>query len=449
MAKSREPVMVARASVQHLAAAVALLVALCLLVLPAATDDARALTKENFVPGQIIVKLVPGVKIGDVKLRGYGLRVQERFLNQANTDIYLLKVTDGSSAQDKLGELVGDPLFGYTELNYLSEAPEANARHSAFPAGEATPTTRKYSKDPSYPDSALNLSSAQLITQGSGTTVAVLDTGAQLNHPALQARFAGVPRYDFVDDDTNPSEPAFSKNKLRLTQEVVGHGTHVAGIVNLVAPQASIMPLRVLDREGYGTTFHVAEAIAYADGNEADVINLSLGTPSWSRLLREKVEEAIGDGVVVFAAAGNYNSLLPQYPASNLFPLPALDRDGLLAVTSVNRAEKKSDFANYGTWVDIAAPGDEILSTYPVSKYAYWSGTSMATPFVSGEAALIHSVDRSLVPADVEERIRLGARCVDQKNDLRYRGMLGAGHADVDASLRQVDGEHCIPSVNP
>src|SRR5215210_1669060 len=126
--------MVARASVQHLAAAVALLVALCLLVLPAAADDARALETESFVPGQIIVKLAPGVKIGDVNLRGYGLRVQERFLNLPDTDIYLLKVTDGSSAQDKLGELVDPTLFEYTELNYLSEAPEADARHSAFPA---------------------------------------------------------------------------------------------------------------------------------------------------------------------------------------------------------------------------------------------------------------------------------------------------------------------------
>ena len=184
---------------------------------------------------------------------------------------------------------------------------------------------------------------------------------------------------------------------------MVGHGTHVAGIVKLVAPQASIMPLRVLDREGYGTTFHVAEAIAYADANGADVINLSLGTPSWSMLLREKVDEAISHGVVVVAAAGNYNSLQPQYPASNVLPA-ALDKDGLLAVTSVSAAQKKSDFANYGTWVDIVAPGEEILSTYPVSKYAYWSGTSMATPFVSGEAALIHSVANSLDPGGVEEQ---------------------------------------------
>lgn len=439
--------MVTRASAQSVATLLALLAALCLLVLPGANDDARALQTETFVPGQIIIKLAPGVRIGDVNLRGYGLQVQERFLNQTNTDIYLLSATDGASAQSKLDAIVGNPLITYAELNYLSDAPEADARHHAFPAGDVTPTTRNYSRDATYPDSALNLTTAQLISQGEGTTVAVLDTGAQLDHPALKARFAGVPKYDFVDDDTDPSEPRLAKTEQQQSQEVVGHGTHVAGIVKLVAPQAHIMPLRVLDRQGYGTTFHVAEAIAYADANGADVINLSLGTASWSMLLRKKVDEAIGHGVVVVAAAGNYNSVQPQYPASNFLPA-ALDKDGLLAVTSVSAAEKKSDFANYGKWVDIVAPGQDILSTYPVSKYAYWSGTSMATPFVSGEAALIHSVANSLDPGGVEERIRLGARCVDQKNKLVYWGMLGAGEPDVEASLKQLQGKRCVLLTN-
>jgi len=441
--------MITRASAQTFAIIVALVVALCLLVVPAATDDARALETESFVPGQIIIKLAPGVSIGDVNLSGYGLKVQEPFLDKTNTDIYLLKATDGSSAQSKLDAILGNPLIAYAELNYLSDAPEADARHHAFPAGDATPTTRNYSRDASYPDSALNLTAARQINQGEGTTVAVIDTGAQLDHPALKASFAGVPRYDFVDGDTNPSEPPLAKTDQQRAQEVVGHGTHVAGIVHLVAPQAHIMPLRVLDREGYGTVFHVAEAVAFANAKGADVLNLSLGSPSWSRLLREKINKAIDDGVVVVAAAGNYNSERPQYPASNFLPA-ALDRDGLLAVTSVSAAEKKSDFANYGKWVDLVAPGEEILSTYPVSKYAYWSGTSMATPFVSGEAALIHSVEGSLDPGGVEWRIRLGARCVDQENDLFYSGKLGAGEPDVEASLKQVysKDQHCISLTN-
>ena len=439
--------MIDKASSQAFATLAALLIAICLLMSWGAFHGARALETERFVPGQIVIKLAPGVNIGELNLRGYGLRVQETFLDQANTNVYLLKATDGASLDDTLAALNKQvSLVAYAELNYVADAPEAAGRHRAFPADDATPTTRNYSRDGAYSDSALNLTAAQQITQGAGTRVAVLDTGAQLTHPALKANFASVPRYDFVDDDTDPSEPVFSKNTQLRAQEVVGHGTHVAGIVDLVAPKAEIMPLRVLDRGGYGTTFHLAEAIAYAEANGADVINLSLGTPSWSRLLREKVSAALRDGVVVVAAAGNHGSFQPQYPASNGPPPLSVARetDGLLAVTSVDAAQKKSDFANWGKWVDIVAPGEEILSTYPVSRYAYWSGTSMAAPFVAGEAALIQSADGPLVPGGVEGRIRSGARCVDQENAVQYTGMLGAGHADVAASLRGIEGPHCI-----
>jgi thermitase len=261
----------------------------------------------------------------------------------------------------------------------------------------------------------------------------------------LKTNFNGVARYDFVDDDNNPSEPSFARDEVSRDNEVVGHGTHVAGIVDLVAPKAKIMPLRVLDREGYGTSFHIAEAISFADSNGADVINLSLGMPDPTllglappKLLREKVVEAIRDGAVVVAAAGNYNNSVPTYPAAR--GSTADDDDGLLAVTSVNWKEEKSDFANYGLWVDIAAPGENILSTYPLSTYAYWSGTSMAAPFLSGQATLIHSVEGSLDPAGIEVKIRCSARPISQDPT---HTMLGAGHTDVGASLEQAPGSNC------
>lgn len=437
--------MVPGASAQHVTIAMALLFALCVLVLGAAADDARALETSRFVHKQIIVKLAPGVTIAEVNAR-YDTRVQERFLGRMDTSIFLLEITDDSSVHAKIDEIKGGSLVRYVEPNFLAGAPEADARHHAFPDGSATPTAGNYSWASSYDDSALDLSTAREISKGAGTTVAVLDTGAQLNHPKLQARFSDVPRYDFVDDDRNPSEPTFARTKEVRDQEVVGHGTHVAGIVRLVAPRADLMPLRVLNGKGYGSTFHVAEAVAFADLKGADVINLSLGMPGWSDLLGDKVKEAIGHGALVVAAAGNYNSARPQYPASREVPA-AWDDDGLLAVTSVSASEKKSAFANFGPWVDVAAPGEEILSTYPVGRHAYWKGTSMATPFVAGEAALILAeYDRT--PAGIEKRIRSGARCLDGKNPT-YTGMLGAGHVDIGNSLqRQIESQTCpIPRV--
>src|SRR5215210_6062859 len=262
MVRSRQPVIVSKTALQHIAAAVAFLAALCLLVLTATTDDARALNTEVFVPGQIIVKTASGVNIADINSR-YGTLVAERFLGKKNTNIYLLETANGSGAQVTLDTILGDSRILYAELNYLSGAPEADDqteaqhRHSAFPAGDATPTTKNYSRDSIYPDSALNLTDARRISQGAGKTVAVIDTGAQMNHPALKSRFVGVPRYDFVDDDKDPSEPPLASTEEQRDQEVVGHGTHVAGIINLVAPRANLMPLRALDKDGYGSTFHV------------------------------------------------------------------------------------------------------------------------------------------------------------------------------------------------
>ena len=194
------------------------------------------------------------------------------------------------------------------------------------------------------------------------------------------------------------------------------------------------MPLRVLDTKGYGDAFTIAQAVSYAERNGADVINLSLGTPSrqggtQKNVLQRVIRDATKNGVLVAAAAGNSNSPEEYYPA-------AADRTmkGFVAVTSVSMYGRKSDFANYGKWVGVAAPGEAIRSAFPGGKYAYWSGTSMATPFVSGQAALVHAVHGSLDPADVEGKIRSSARSL-VATDLVYGAMLGAGHADVDCSL--------------
>jgi thermitase len=448
--------MKAKVLLHHLVVTGALVLALCLLLLSGTANRAQALPAVgSFVPGEIIIKLTPNASIATINKK-YNTRVKERFLDSAKTDIYLLKITDGSSTIDKLDEIIGAHLatIEYAEPNFFAEAPEAARRHRAFPTNDAVPTDDRYSQFP-YAASALNLSSAHAISKGAGTTVAVVDTGAQLGHPALKANFNGVARYDFVDDDNNPSEPGFASDEDSRNNEVVGHGTHVAGIVDLVAPKAMIMPLRVLDREGYGTSFHIAEAISFADLNGADVINLSLGMPDSTllglfppKLLREKVLEATQHGTVVVAAAGNYSNPFRTYPAARgtiADDSRPQARDGLLAVTSVNREERKSDFANWGSWVDIAAPGENILSTYPVSGYAYWSGTSMASPFVAGQAALIRDRYGSLDTAGVEEQIRCSARSLVLKDEL-YGTMLGAGLTNVGASLAQPKPNSCLPS---
>lgn len=220
------------------------------------------------------------------------------------------------------------------------------------------------------------------ITQSSANIkIAIIDTGVQPNHPELAGKL--LPGYDYVDWDPNTSDGN-------------GHGTHVAGIAAAatnngvgiagMAPFASIIPIRSLDNYGNGLLSSVANGIVYAANNGAHVVNLSLGSPTNDSFLQAAVQYAWDRGAVVIAAAGNDNTSTPFYPAY----LP-----GVVAVASTNSSDVKSAFSNYGTWVDVAAPGDQILSTYVGTSYAYLSGTSMAAPHVSGLAALLASQGRS------------------------------------------------------
>jgi thermitase len=404
----------------------ALVLALCLLMLSGAASRAQAACGlGSFVPSQVIVKLDQGATITQINAT-YGSTVVEPF--PGSTDVFLLGLPTSAGVTKTVERMASDPRLLYAEPNFFAQSPEGDGRHKAWGFSDVAPTSDEYAAQ------ALGLEAAHAISQGEGTTVAVVDTGAQLDHPALVANFKGVKRYDFVGNDKDPSDLPVGKDADcdGDKDEMVGHGTHVAGIVDITAPAAKIMPLRVLDTEGYGNVFTIAKAVYFAEHNGAVVINLSLGSTNRSRLLQEVIEGATANGVVVAAAAGNSNSSVPRYPAAGDGLVASAD--GLVAVTSVNMYDRKSDFANYGSWVDIAAPGEGIRSAFPVSTYAYWSGTSMATPFVSGQAALIHAVYGTLNPAGVEERIRCSARSL-LATDPIYAAMLGAGRADVGASL--------------
>jgi thermitase len=410
----------------------ALILALCLLVLSGVAGGAQADPAQTaFVSEQVVVELLPTSKVKVKKInQKYGTTTLESFAGRGN--VYLLEVPANSSVETTVERMANDQGLN-AEPNYRLEISEGVGRFRARGVSDIEPSSQEYAI------SALNLSTAHDISQGEDTTVAVLDTGVQADHPKLSGRV--TPGYDFVDSDNDPADLGNSKDDDYdgEVDEMFGHGTHVAGIVHLVAPKAEIMPLRVLEADGFGDSFHIAEAVVYARNHGADVINLSLGSPDRSQLLWKVIQDATKEdpdlgGVVVAAAAGNDGTSAPEYPAADSGGSSAAD--GVVAVTSVNEEMMKSDFANYGRWVDIAAPGDDIRSAYPVSAYATWSGTSMSTPFVSGQAALIRAIDGSLYPAEVEMKIRCSAQPLDETDPI-YADTLGAGVADMGASLTQ------------
>ncbi len=312
---------------------------------------------------------------------------------------------------------------------------------------------------------------------GFGVIVAVLDTGVLEDHPDLQGQL--VAGYDFVSDvtqsldgdgiDPDPTDPGDSP-----VGESSFHGTHVTGTIVAannsaggvgVAWDARVMPLRVLGKEGSGTDADLVQAIRFAAGLEnasgtlpaqrADIINMSLGGAGQSQSLKSAVDAAVAAGVIVIAAAGNENSSQPSYPAA--YP-------SAISVSAVGPDRTLAPYSNFGTTIDIAAPGgdmlqdltgdgrlDGILSTWaddsagsPLLTHALMQGTSMAAPHVAGVAALMASVglarDTPLTPEAFRSYLENGQITTDLGTAGRDDSF---GHGLVDAvkAIVAVDGQ--------
>jgi subtilisin family serine protease len=180
-----------------------------------------------------------------------------------------------------------------------------------------------------------------------------------------------------------------------LVDEQVGHGTFVAGLVHLVAPEATILPVRVLDSDGNAGTYQIARALAWAIDRGAHIANMSLGETYRSQALEDVVGEAETRGIAVFGAAGNSNVDDPR-------EFPACD-GAAVGVSALDWFDVKASFSNFGDRIDLAAPGDtrvvkgqpdpskSIVGPLPGGGYGAWKGTSFATAFVSGTAALVRA----------------------------------------------------------
>lgn len=210
-----------------------------------------------------------------------------------------------------------------------------------------------------------------------GQIVAVLDTGIDFNHPDLTGRI--LTGYDFVNNDGDPFDDR-------------GHGTSVAGIISAVADNGvgiagvagladvKILPVKVLDRDGYGTALDIAKGIRYAVQSGVQVINLSFGGDFKSFEIQDAINFAIQSGCLVIAAAGNDGKNEVSFPASI---------SGVIAVSAMNKLTNRAYFSNYGPEVFLTAPGENIMTVLKGGNYGYVSGTSFSAPYVSGIASVL------------------------------------------------------------
>lgn len=288
--------------------------------------------------------------------------------------------------------------------------------------------------------------------------VAVVDSGVDPTHPDLAARLR-TDGYDFVDDDDDPRDEN-------------GHGTHVAGIIAAIldnnegiaglAPNVTILPVRVMNARGKGSDRAIARGIRFAADRGAKVINLSLGATLTlsadepSALVNEAIVYAQQQGALVVVAAGN-----------DAVPLPnaiAIDNPDVLVVAATDQRDRKAPFSNSGPWVAVSAPGVNILSAMPTYEvfltsdelprderfrrnYDYMSGTSQATPYVSALAALLFSANPDWNASQVAETIRTNATDI---RDLNPRFELGTGRIDACKSFGGPPAEQApLPAPRP
>jgi hypothetical protein len=309
-----------------------------------------------------------------------------------------------------------------TEDNMLALPAEARQKSWAFDDGNGSYRACVGQ----LPTNRLGLEEAHAVGRGSGVLIAVLDTGIDPTHPMFARNIAGG--WDFIDNDSDPTDVAngIDEDHDGVADGAYGHGTHVAGIAALTAPQAQLLIVRVLDAEGRGDVKTVAAGIRWAARHGARVINMSFGMLRQSSAVSIALAEAYARGVICVSAAGNSGAEFPQeYPA--LSPLA-------LAVAATGFDERPAPFTSYGRFVDMSAPGVDIRSAYPGGRYVLWSGTSMAAPFVSGSAALLVGLHPAWNLGTLVARLRGAARPF-RGMTIAQAGKLGGGVLDVHMAL--------------
>ncbi|GIV04439.1 MAG: hypothetical protein KatS3mg016_0014 [Fimbriimonadales bacterium] len=377
-----------------------------------------------FVPGELVV----GLEHGDLALPLQAMEMVGTIASQnPPINAYVVRLAPGISMESAGEFLRALPGVRYVEPNYLA---------FAF----ATPNDPSYGQQ--YGLARIQANLAWDIWQPQRTVyIAIIDTGIDSNHPDLtnkMRRHAGgaIYGYNTLNNTTN----ALDDN---------GHGTHCAGIAaaeinngigiagvaawNPAIANANsfvqLMPVKVLSSSGSGSLDGVARGITWAADNGAHILSLSLGAGSGAQQLQDAVNYAWTRGCLIVVAAGNGGSSSPQYPAYYT---------NCIAVAATDSADRLASFSQYGSWVDIAAPGVSILSTYPSNRYQSLSGTSMACPHVAGAAAVLWSHNPSLTNAQLRSALETN---VDPYQPYSGRTIAqGAGRLNVYRALQAVGG---------
>lgn len=390
------------------------------------TSSASAQNNQGFVKGQVLVKFRENTP---KELRENELKKQKaRQINQLeNINVTVISVPEKAEKRI-IASMMKNSHVEYAEPDYLLEVlmPVNDTYFSSYQWGLEN-TGQAIVGSLGIVDADIDASSGWDIATGSGIRIAVLDTGIDQDHEDLALKL--IDNINFTDS--------------AAVDDFYGHGTHVSGIiaavtdnsmgVAAVCPACLLMNVKVLNDQGIGATSWVANGIRYAADHGAKVINMSLGSSQKSRTLENAVNYAWKKGVVLAGAAGNSNNPSKTYPGAYT---------NVIAVAAVNNKDLKASFSSYSSsWVDVAAPGENIFSTFPNHSfylgtkygrslnYDFASGTSMATPMTAGVAGLLWSSPYGTSASLVRSRIESTAERISGTGTYWSKGRINAAKA--------------------
>lgn len=386
----------------------------------------------RYKEGEVLVKFKPDVSEAKVNalMAIYGTRLLKKI---PRIDVHEIEVPRSLSVNEMVALLIENPDVEFAEPNGVVRIC-ATPNDTLFKYQYALYNSGQEIGIPGSPRGKqradIHASEAWEETRGAkDVVIAVIDSGVDLLHPDIKDKLKSSGR-DIVNNDFDATDD-------------LGHGTHVAGIAAAatdnnegiagVAWNCQVLPVKVIDKEGSGLYSWLAEAIIWAADNQAAVINMSIGGDEPSNTLKEALRYAYQKGVVIIAATGNDSGPV-LYPA-------AYD-DYCLAVAATDYNDTRPEWSNYGSEVDVAAPGVRIVSLVPrwyfgpdSFPYGYGTGTSMAAPHVAGLAALLKSHKPWLKAREIMDIIRYSS---DDINATQYPGpdnYLGYGRVNMEKAL--------------
>lgn len=409
-------------------------------------------SKQGFRSGEIIVKIRDELPSVSREMTTNIMNTGSRNLNMLNQQFGVTKVepvfksrSGRQLLQDSrfanvlllnLGEDVDEKtaLQAYISLEEVEYA-ELNYLYYIFAMPNDAFLSSQYALySPSY--QGINAIGGWDLEQGKNSIIiAIIDTGIDYTHEDLAGKV--IRGYDFVNGDYDPRDDH-------------GHGTHVAGVAGAIAnngrgiagvcPGCSLLAIKVVSADGSGDNASIANGIANAVSHGAQVINLSLGGLDRSSTIKLAVEQAYQSGAIIVAASGNDGSGVSLYPAA--FP-------EVIAVGATDRYGDHASFSNYGSHLELVAPGQTIYSTLPGNSYEAWNGTSMACPHAAGLAGLLFSQNPTLTNQQVRQVMAATAQDLGSAGRDSY---FGYGRINALSALTQTPGDgsnYPVPTPGP